>query len=475
MMKGIDCLPRRRNRMMESVVTCVTRRQDWGASRQRQAGPPLARSIQGRRAALGCAHETRREADKACGSWLRRALTRWIVYALAALTSDAAYCREPSPAVRAALERGAEYLRRTQQPDGTWRSWGSHAAGETALAGMALVAAGVPAINPEVSKARDAVRRMVATSSDTYDLSLAIMFLDQLRNPEDTALLRQLGERLLAGQLPNGAWTYASGGVAFGGGDNSNTQFAAIACWVARKHGMVRDAAFGKLAAYFRSNFIPADGGWGYGAGAPATPTMTCAGLAGLATSLGAEEQGGGTQGSDARAGGPRKRRAATDPTVNRAFQALGRELVRANTSRDHPINSDLYFFWSLERVGMIYGVDTIADVDWYLWGCERLVKGQSPDGQWQGSGKWQYQKAVGTSFAMLFLSRLNVAADLTASVGLGSGAGEAKRTPSVALEGGSGGSEFIRRLPTAQRRGSAEGNATTPAPTDFDPRRGNR
>lgn len=382
---------------------------------------------------------------------------------------------EPLPAVRAALDRGAEYLRRTQQPDGTWRSWGSHPAGETALAGMALVAAGLPASNREVSKSRDAVRRMVATSTDTYDLSLAIMFLDQLGNPEDTALLRQLGERLLAGQLPNGAWTYASGGMAFGGGDNSNTQFAAIACWVARKHGMVRDAAFGKLDAYFRSTFVPADGGWGYGAGAPATPTMTCAGLAGLATSRGAEERGEEAQGSEARGGGPRKRRAAPDPTVNMAFQALGRELARANTSSDHPINSDLYFFWSLERVGMIYGVDTIAGVDWYRWGCERLLKGQSPDGQWQGNGKWQYQAAVGTSFAMLFLSRLNVAADLTASVGLGSGAGETRRTPSVSPEGGSGGSDFIRRLPTKQERGSADGKAPPPAAPDFDPRQGKR
>jgi hypothetical protein len=400
-----------------------------------------------------------------------RALVICLAFGAAILPCDAATSRDPNPAVRNALDRGAEYLRRTQQPDGTWQSWGSHPAGETALAGMALVAAGVPAGDPEVSKARQAVRRMITTSGDTYDLSLAIMFLDQLQNPEDTALLRQLGERLLAGQLPNGAWTYAAGGMARGGGDNSNTQFAAIACWVARKHGMVRDAAFQKLDAYFRSTFVAADGGWGYGAGTPATPTMTCAGLAGLATSRGAEQTDGDPEGSASGRGAAGRRRAAPDQVVKTAFQALGRELGRANAGSEHPINTDLYFFWSLERVGMIYGVDTIGGVDWYQWGCARLLRGQSPDGQWRGSGKWQYEKAVGTSFAMLFLSRLNVAADLTASVGLGSGAGEARPAPSVAPEGGAGGSDFIRRLPASRARGSAEANAPPPPAPDFDPR----
>jgi hypothetical protein len=380
----------------------------------------------------------------------------------------------PTPAVQQALDRGVAYLRSVQQQDGTWQTWGSHPAGETALAGMALIAAGLPPQSGEVCRAQEAVRRMITTNGHTYDISLVIMFLDQLGDPKDVPLLRQLGERLLAGQAVNGTWSYGSGGLS--GGDNSNTQFAAIACWVTRKHGIVQDAALQKLDGYFRTTFIPSSGGWGYVANMPATPTMTCAGLAGLAAFRGAEQQAReATQSSSSPSRGRGRRQPATrDPTIDAALTALGGELKLADQNPGRAINADLYFFWSLERVAMIYGLAEIGGVDWYRWGSTRLIKGQSPDGQWQGSGKWRYEGAVGTSFAMLFLSRLNVAADLTAAVGLGTGAGEAQLAPSMEPEGGSGGTQFIRRMPSKDaRRGSAAPSAEPEKPINLDPRQG--
>ena len=71
-----------------------------------------------------------------------------------------------------------------------------------------------------------------------------------------------------------------------------------------------------------------------------------------------------------------------------------------------------LYFYWSLERVGVIYGLKQIRDVDWYDWGVERLLRMQRQDGGW-GS-----QDCVDTAFAILFLSRANVAEDLTRVLG---------------------------------------------------------
>src|SRR5262249_2790355 len=91
-------------------------------------------------------------------------------------------------------------------------------------------------------------------------------------------------------------------------GDNSNTQFAILALWVARRYGLPVDGALGATEPRFRQSVTP-DGGWSYtpsfnapppGAppvGAPATnladamgstPAMTCAGLLGVGVAYGA-------------------------------------------------------------------------------------------------------------------------------------------------------------------------------------------
>ena len=60
--------------------------------------------------------------------------------------------------VQRAIGRGVGYLLETQSSAGTWNSWGSHTIGETALAGMALVAGGHPVDSSEVRAAAQAVR-----------------------------------------------------------------------------------------------------------------------------------------------------------------------------------------------------------------------------------------------------------------------------------------------------------------------------
>src|SRR5262249_6821345 len=130
----------------------------------------------------------------------------------------------------------------------------------------------------------------------TYDLSLAILFLDRLGDPRDKKLIRLFSFRLLTGQLSDGGWSYncsslteqdqnllysllkkpplpsprnitpvhekkpGPGGpaalpphlkaltvlqpppkddqqaLANAGSDNSNPQFATLALWAARRH-----------------------------------------------------------------------------------------------------------------------------------------------------------------------------------------------------------------------------------------------
>ena len=55
----------------------------------------------------------------------------------------------------------------------------------------------------------------------------------------------------------------AQGGRDGHGDDNSNTQFATLALWVARRHGLPVDHALARIDSRFRHS-QGADGGWGY-------------------------------------------------------------------------------------------------------------------------------------------------------------------------------------------------------------------
>ncbi len=392
--------------------------------------------------------------------------------------------------VAEAIRNGVHYLKCSQQSSGAWSGWGgSHELGETCLAGLALLAAGTPADGPAVQAAARLVRGQAAGDSDTYDVSLAIMFLDRLGSAADEPLVQSLAANLEGGQCSDGSWSYAvpvagAGGYgrSGGGGDNSNTQFAALATWVARRHGRQNDRAIQALDGHFRTTFNQGDGGWGYGGISPATPAMTCAGLVALATFRGAEQQrlersGVAKTGTPARENpGRQPRPAADDPVARAALMALGGVLKQADQVPGADVNRDLYFLWSLERVGVIYDLDKIGGVDWYDWGVRRLLALQGPDGQWQGKGKWEYRGAVGTSFAILFLSRANVAEDLTAEVGAGEAplAGTQQRSVGVPA-GAGGGSQAIGRVkPSPAERPVASpspSRASPPAPAPLDPR----
>src|SRR4029453_10244576 len=81
--------------------------------------------------------------------------------------------------------------------------------------------------------------------------------------------------------------------IGLGGEDNSNTQFAAIAVWVARKHGVNVERALELLEQRFLTTQNPRTGGWSYsgGVGGHSTPAMHCAGLIGLATGVARREE----------------------------------------------------------------------------------------------------------------------------------------------------------------------------------------
>jgi hypothetical protein len=104
------------------------------------------------------------------------------------------------------IEKGIAYLRKTQQPNGTWSS--SHPIGHAALSGLTMLECGMPPNDPVVQRAAQFVRAGMLNNEFTYELSLSILFLDRLGDPRDRPLIQGMALRLLAGQNDCGGWTY---------------------------------------------------------------------------------------------------------------------------------------------------------------------------------------------------------------------------------------------------------------------------
>lgn len=394
-----------------------------------------------------------------------------------------------------AIEQGLAYLRLHQWPDGRF---GSVHEGTTYLVGLTLLECGVPAADPALRKVTARVRSYMTSKNAfrTYDLSLALLYLDRLDDPADRPLIQSLALRLIAGQQPDGGWSYAcerltpnsergllaalratrpqanddllvridsgqfvepsgqvhaqlvrrddtfarvesrqskfqaaqrdlrgypellnvpsmalvkddrpdnatlklpSGPSRDSDTDNSNTQFAALGLWIASRYDIPTERALALTAARFRTT-QRAGGGWGYKPRLPEdTPAMTCAGLVGLGI------------GHGVRLGDAQKRQ---DEQI-----AAGLKYLAAHLQSDRGA-LNLYFIWSLERVGVLFNLDRVGTTDWYEWGTRRLVAAQDFDGAWSRGGYHDADAVHDTCFALLFLKQANLAGDLSQRLG---------------------------------------------------------
>jgi hypothetical protein len=400
-------------------------------------------------------------------------------------------------AINAAVERGVRNLRAHQNAAG---EWAYDQIGMTALAGLTLLECGVPADDPAIEKAAAAVRAAGPETDQVYSISLSILFLDRLGEPVDVALIESLAVRLIAAQNLRGCWSYScpkigeaeqrrlttlvkdrqargpdksaprpepgkrtpqdlpreiqdqietlrrqraagAGGVDDGllmGGDNSNTQFAVLGLWVARRHGLPVDGSLGATDNFYRRT-QSRDGGWGYkhmglampGAGIPlgsggmgSSPAMTCAGLIGVGAAYAAWNDAAARAAKEGRPGdkpGVRPQDPSKDRVVLEAFNLLGRwiDLMAAADDNKKPqvngINGKFYYFlWSLERVAVAYNVDKLGQTDWYDWGADILLANQGLDGGWNNGA---HREGPDTCFALLFLKRANLVQDLSRSL----------------------------------------------------------
>src|SRR5262249_15076762 len=98
------------------------------------------------------------------------------------------------------------------------------------------------------------------------------------------------------------------------------------------------------------------------------------------------------------------------DPAIRAGFFALGTALNQPFGN----VGNTFYLLWSVERVGVAYGLKTIGRLDWYAKGSEILLATQQADGSWRGE---YAEGGADTCFALLFLRRTNLARDLSFSL----------------------------------------------------------
>ncbi len=248
-----------------------------------------------------------------------------LVLAVVAATAPAAPLplnMEEQAKVDKAIDKGIVFLKRTQSKKGDWPQlpkYGHYRVGANALPALALLEAGVPRDDPAVQRAAAWMRPHLSKLDQTYELSLALLFLDRLGNPRDETTIRSLALRLVAGQCRSGGWCYRcptlsptneealtdllcrweeatanrkapptvpkdfkvltvfqdpaelaawqdppSGPPAqaqlqlfTGTTDNSNTQFAMLALWAARRHGLALGPTLRLVARRFETTQLP--------------------------------------------------------------------------------------------------------------------------------------------------------------------------------------------------------------------------
>ncbi len=416
----------------------------------------------------------------------------------ASLVFAAALAAQTPAEVSRSIERGVAYLKGSQKPNGFWEfatmaheaKGNSASVGATGLAALTLLEVGDlekdAALQACVRKAAEVVRSNAGGLTYTYAIATNIWFLDRLigtppelrlSEPGDRKLLLDLADRLRRGQSPGGGWTYhvPLGGKAEAGSqsdDNSNTQFAVLALWTARRHGLNPDDNLRKAAERFRASQSKTDNGWCYviddGGKTPSTPAMTCSGLIGLAvghaikvkkrSTVLRQEKPPSQPTKEAPAAGPlvgKDDDDIKDPDVKRAMEYLSRELGGTYLVTAHA----LYGLWSVERVATIYGnLRRINGKEWYPAGAQVIVPAQQADGSWAGS----YAGPVDTCFALLFLAKVNLFDDLSKAL-----RGEDTLTAGADAKGTSKGPDSTAEAGTGTTKGpdGAKSPAKSPVP----------
>jgi hypothetical protein len=334
--------------------------------------------------------------------------------------------------VRTSLERGTDFLKSKQVNRGggvwNWEDGGIallQEGGQSTLAMLALLTAGLPPTDPAVINGMKYIRSL--EPQHVYVVGLQTMVFAELGAVEDKFRIQRNVNWLLdaaittGGKLGQGGklagWSYKSGDR--NSPDNSNTQYALLGLWAGRQAGALIDKrAWEAIRDYYTNTQTKAAGdgnaretaGWNYRSGdttGKGTLTMTAAGVCGLF--IAGQELSDDNQGLDPATGVAKNCGVYPDSdALAKGMRWLAREFRFTNPPHT------FYNVYGLERVGRLSGHRFVGDHDWYREGCE-LLTGSKPesaglaqkrDGFWKMDNNLDQFEVISTSFAVLFLAK---------------------------------------------------------------------
>jgi hypothetical protein len=341
--------------------------------------------------------------------------------------------------IDAAVKRGVDYLKTAPSPGGHLKT----DCDELIL--LTLIHAGMPEQNPVFQKLLKSV--LSGPLEHTYKVALQAMLLEDLDPAYYQPRIAQCAQFLVDNQATNGQWSYGrptdavasmpglgdrpvesgakpkpGGAIQFGaervktkpsktitvtqtkttgeGGDNSNTQYAALglrACFDA-KIKLPEQVLHLARRWWVESQHPPEDG-------LDAT----------------AESSGGGARpagwnykspANDERKPYHAMTAGAVGATVIYEYM-MGRDWKKdkvtnggvAWLAKNWAVNTNYYYMYALERAGILYGVESIGAHNWYFEGARVLLQNQNGDGSW-GKRAEVEENTWDTCFAILFLKK---------------------------------------------------------------------
>src|SRR5439155_14726483 len=169
--------------------------------------------------------------------------------------------------VRAAIDRGVRYLKQIQKENQNWENISSamhgRVGGQTALALLALLNAGVKPDDPVIQRGLEYLRKI--DPKDTYVVGLQTMVYAEVGDARDGPRIQNNVDWLIRSRVYRDGrlrgWGYMEQG---GSADNSNTQYALLGLHAGKQAGARIDRSVWQEIQDFYVATQTEDGGWIY-------------------------------------------------------------------------------------------------------------------------------------------------------------------------------------------------------------------
>ncbi|WP_166830206.1 HEAT repeat domain-containing protein [Thalassoroseus pseudoceratinae] len=344
---------------------------------------------------------------------------------------------ELSPQVQQAVDRGLKFI--LGKVSGA-------SPGQDTIGAYAALKAGAKPDHPAIAKVTQKVTAAVQgtryqprNTSHNYTTGVDLMFLEAVDAKKYKTEIEAIARHLLSTQLRLGAWHYLSSSG--GNGDTSQTQYALLGLWAAKRAGSKIPLHVWDRAATWHIVTQCRDGSFAYhpnpnGNNNGGTLALTVNGISSLIICRmqlypNAGEIGSGRGGTPAgqenqedkadskkfgfleqvdidEAESEREKEAEPDGPVRtslaRIDAAIERALSWVNRAylSPRPPEWPMYYIYGLERMAAFANIETIAGRNWYDDGTNTLLRLQRKDGGWPG----QSSDPATTGFGLLFLTR---------------------------------------------------------------------